>query len=83
MSFTAPTLDYAAMLPILVVLATALVGVLVEALTRPGSRRRVQLLVTVVGLVGAFVALAVAALSQQGPGLITGEAAVEVRKSKG
>ncbi|WP_411285341.1 NADH-quinone oxidoreductase subunit NuoN [Lapillicoccus sp.] len=52
--FTAATLDYGALSPLLIVLGMAIVGVLVEAFVPRTSRYAVQLTLTLVGLVAAF-----------------------------
>lgn len=50
----APDIDYATISPLLIVLAVAVVGVLVEALVPRAYRFVSQVVVAVVGLVGAF-----------------------------
>ena len=52
--FTAPTVDWIAGAPVIVVLATAVLGVLVEAFAPRGSRRTLQL---ALGLFGLGIAL--------------------------
>ena len=52
-----PSIDYGALLPILIVLGAAVVGVLVEAFVPAARRRLAQLVVAVAGLVGALVAV--------------------------
>ena len=56
-SFVAPTLNYTLLAPILIVLAGALIGVLVEAFAPRGSRTNSQLFITL-----ATLALALASL---------------------
>lgn len=56
-SFISPSLDYAALAPILVVLAGALIGVLIEAFAPRTARANSQLFVTLATLVLAFAAL--------------------------
>jgi NADH-quinone oxidoreductase subunit N len=56
-SVTAPTIEYPELLPILVVVAVAVVGVLVEALAPRESRYVAQLALTVGGLLGALAAV--------------------------
>jgi NADH-quinone oxidoreductase subunit N len=63
-----PAIDYAAILPILLVLAAAVVGVLVEAFVPAARRRVVQLVVALLGLLGALAA--VIALAGE-PGVLT------------
>ncbi len=55
-TFAAPSLDYAALLPLLIVFGAALVAVLVEAFTPRRQRFTVQVGVALVGLVAALVA---------------------------
>ncbi|MGE0817052.1 MAG: NADH-quinone oxidoreductase subunit NuoN [Candidatus Nanopelagicales bacterium] len=52
--FDAPTIDYAALAPILIVLGGAVVSVLLEAFLPQRHRRPVQLMLTFAVLVGAF-----------------------------
>ncbi|MDQ1729866.1 MAG: NADH-quinone oxidoreductase subunit [Pseudonocardiales bacterium] len=54
-SFTTPSISYAAIAPILIVLAAACVGVLVEAAVPQAQRFYTQVGVTLLGLVAAFV----------------------------
>ncbi|ROS76721.1 NADH-quinone oxidoreductase subunit NuoN [Cellulomonas sp. PhB143] len=58
-SFFAPTVDWAALAPVLVVLGAGVVGVLVEAFVPARARRATQLTLALAALVGAFVAIAV------------------------
>ena len=55
---SAPSIAYAAVLPILLVLGAACVGVVVEAFVPAARRRLVQLVVAVGGLLAALVAVA-------------------------
>ncbi|MEN9687084.1 MAG: hypothetical protein RL381_96 [Actinomycetota bacterium] len=57
MSFTAPVLNYAQLAPILIVLAGALIGVLIEAFAPRASRHTSQLFITIASLVASFAAL--------------------------
>jgi NADH-quinone oxidoreductase subunit N len=57
MTFTAPVLQYALLAPILIVLAGALIGVLIEAFLRSSSRASAQLFVAVATIVIAFAQL--------------------------
>ena len=54
MTFTAPSLSYQFLAPILVVLAGALVGVVVEAFAPRGKRVKVQLSIAFISLLGAL-----------------------------
>ncbi len=62
--FTAASLDYVALAPMLIVFGVALLAVLVEAFTPRRSRYVAQLGLTIVGLVGALVALVVVAMGE-------------------
>jgi len=57
LEFTAPSVDYRATLPMLIVFAVALLGVLVEAFIPRAARFGVQTALTLVGLVGALLAV--------------------------
>ena len=57
MVFTAPVLDYALLAPILIVLAGALVGVLIEAFAKSAARAGAQLFVAVMTIIIALLAL--------------------------
>lgn len=57
MTFTAPVLEYALLAPILIVLAGALVGVLIEAFARSSVRSTAQLFVAVATIVIALAQL--------------------------
>ena len=56
--FIAPTVDWAALSPVVIVLLAAVVGVLVEAFVPARVRRTVQLALAVVALAGAIIAVA-------------------------
>ncbi|MGY4645492.1 NADH-quinone oxidoreductase subunit NuoN [Cellulomonas sp. URHB0016] len=56
--FTAPTVDWAQLSPVLIVLLAAVAGVLVEAFVPARRRRAVQLGLAVAALAGALVAVA-------------------------
>jgi NADH-quinone oxidoreductase subunit N len=60
--FTAPSIDYKALAPLLVVFGAALVAVLVEAFAPRRSRFATQVAVSLIGLVVALVAVAWLAL---------------------
>jgi NADH-quinone oxidoreductase subunit N len=64
--FVAAKVNYAAVSPMLVVFGVALVGVLVEAFAPRSRRYAVQVTLSVAGLVGALVALVVAARDNTG-----------------
>jgi NADH-quinone oxidoreductase subunit N len=57
MTFTAPVLEYALLAPILIVLAGALLGVLVEAFVKSSLRLSAQIFISVLTVVAAFVQL--------------------------
>jgi NADH-quinone oxidoreductase subunit N len=59
--FVATKINYGAVLPILVVFGTAMIGVLVEAFAPRGRRYAIQVGVGLAGLVAALVAVALAA----------------------
>lgn len=56
--FTAPEIQWAALLPVLITMGAAVVGVLVEAFAPRPSRRAVQTVIAVLALGGALVAVA-------------------------
>ena len=53
-SYVAPTVDWIAGAPVIAVLATAILGVLVEAFAPRGSRRGIQLAIGLLGLAAAL-----------------------------
>jgi NADH-quinone oxidoreductase subunit N len=55
----APSFEYAALSPMLIVFGAAILGVLVEAFVRRGPRPQIQVAIALAGLLGAFVAVAV------------------------
>ena len=57
MEFTSPSLNYAQLAPILIVLAGALIGVLIEAFAPRAARQSSQLFISIFTLVSAFAAL--------------------------
>ncbi|MBK8468588.1 MAG: NADH-quinone oxidoreductase subunit NuoN [Candidatus Phosphoribacter sp.] len=63
--FTPATLDYVALLPVLIVLGAAVVGVLVEAFVPRTSRYAAQVWVTLLSLVAALLALVLGAVNHQ------------------
>ena len=56
-TFSSPGIEYAKILPILIVLGVAVLGVLVEAFLDRRMRFEVQLILAVAGLVAAFVSV--------------------------
>lgn len=76
----APTINYLALLPMIIVAVAAVVGVLVEAFVGKGARRPIQLVLAFGSLIAAFAALiwqqanrgieAMGALAIDGPGLL-------------
>ena len=73
-SIQAPSLSYSGLLPVLIVIGVACVGVLVEAFVPQESRWAAQTTITLGGLVAALVAVAVVA----GTSELTADAAVAV-----
>src|SRR5918997_1814745 len=59
LEFTAPTIEYGLLTPVFVVFGAACLGVLVEALVPRTQRRTVQLVLTVVAVLGALAATVV------------------------
>jgi NADH-quinone oxidoreductase subunit N len=57
LEFTAPSVDYRATLPMLIVFGAALVGVLVEAFASRDRRFGLQAALTLVGLIGGLLAV--------------------------
>ncbi|MDP9417336.1 MAG: NADH-quinone oxidoreductase subunit NuoN [Actinomycetota bacterium] len=55
--FTAPSVEYRPLSPILIVLGVAVVGVLIEAFAPRAARYAAQLVLSLLGLVAAFVAV--------------------------
>ncbi|WP_426593070.1 NADH-quinone oxidoreductase subunit NuoN [Cellulomonas sp. McL0617] len=56
--FTAPTIDWGALSPIIIVLGAAIIGVLVEAFAPARARRPAQLVLAIGAMVGVLVAVA-------------------------
>jgi NADH-quinone oxidoreductase subunit N len=73
-SIQAPSLSYSGLLPVLIVLGAAAVGVLVEAFVPEQSRWAAQTVVALAGLIAALVAVAVVA----GTSELTADSAVAV-----
>ena len=73
-SFSTPSIEYSKLLPILIVLGTAFVGVLIEAFMGRRFRHEVQVGLALVGLVAAFVSVVYLA----GHNEITAEGSVAV-----
>jgi NADH-quinone oxidoreductase subunit N len=65
-SLPAPKIDYWLALPMLIVFGTAMVSVLVEAFAPRGMRYAIQLVVSIGGLIAAFVAVVKAANGHKG-----------------
>lgn len=70
---TAPSIDYLALLPMIIVGVAAIVGVIVEAFIPRGARRGLQLTIAFAALVAAFVVL----VSNAGLRVITGGLAID------
>ncbi len=64
-TFPTPTIEYAKLAPILIVLGAGVVSVVVEALAPRLSRRPLQLILTFAALVAAFVTVVLAAGTRQ------------------
>jgi NADH-quinone oxidoreductase subunit N len=62
---TAPPMEYLELLPIIIVLGAAVIGVLVEAFAPRSARRPVQLVLSMAALAGALAAVVVQAGTQQ------------------
>jgi NADH-quinone oxidoreductase subunit N len=73
-TFHTPSIEYSKLLPILIVLGAALVGVLVEAFMGRAWRHETQLGIALVGLVGAFVSV----VSLAGDNLVAAEGSIAV-----
>jgi NADH-quinone oxidoreductase subunit N len=72
--FTAPSISYAALAPVLVVAGAAVVGVLVDAFAPRAARWSAQVGVAALGLAGSFIAVCVIASTRK----ITADGAVVV-----
>ncbi|MBU6312702.1 MAG: hypothetical protein KGN38_09235, partial [Actinomycetales bacterium] len=76
----APSIDYIALLPYIIVGAAGVIGVIVEAFVGRSARRPIQLVLAFGSLIGAFVVLVVnrsmqgleaeGALAVDGPGML-------------
>ena len=64
-AFTPATLDYVALLPVLIIFSAAMLGVLVEAFVPRTSRYLAQVTITLVGIVAAMAALAFGAVTHR------------------
>ncbi len=71
---TSPTIEYAALAPILIVLGAAVLGVLVEAFVPQYLRRTIQLVLTFGALAAAFVAV----LRARGTVIVAAEGSVAI-----
>ncbi|HLR27375.1 MAG TPA: NADH-quinone oxidoreductase subunit NuoN [Ruania sp.] len=78
-SFVPPEIDWAALTPILIVLGSAVLGVLVEAFVPDRVRRTVQVVLAVLALGAALVSVAWrwTVVQSQGPASLVGGAVVE------
>jgi NADH-quinone oxidoreductase subunit N len=63
--FQAPSIEYRQLMPMLIVFGVALAGVLIEAFMGRAGRHQVQLILSLGGLVAAFVAVALLAGDNQ------------------
>ena len=63
--FVPATIDYSALLPVLIIFGVAIIGVLVEAFVPRASRYAVQVAITLIGLVAAFLALVLVSVHHQ------------------
>ncbi|WP_159622883.1 NADH-quinone oxidoreductase subunit NuoN [Ruania rhizosphaerae] len=79
MTFVPPSIDWAALAPIVIVLGAAVVGVLIEAFVKDAVRRMVQVILAVVALGAALVTVAWrwTVVQAQGPAELVGGAIVE------
>jgi NADH-quinone oxidoreductase subunit N len=75
--FEAPTFEYTLLAPMLVVFGGAIIGVLVEAFAPRRSRRAIQLSLSLLTLVAAFVALIVWARPDLGALAASGTVAID------
>ncbi len=64
-TFAAASIDYVAVLPMLIVFGAAVLGVLVEAFVSRASRFTTQLTLTILALLGALAAIAFGAVNHQ------------------
>ena len=64
--FTTPSFEYKLLLPVLIVLGGALIGVLVEAFVPRAPRRPLQMLLALGGLVASFLALVLVTRNEDG-----------------
>ncbi|MFO7243413.1 MAG: NADH-quinone oxidoreductase subunit NuoN [Actinomycetes bacterium] len=70
MNFTAPVIDWIALLPILIVLGAGALGVLLEALIRvPATRRTLQVALSAIALVAALASVIALSVTIDGPGV--------------
>jgi len=80
-NLTLPHLNYAALAPMLVLFGAACVGVLVDAFVPRRARYGVQLIVTLLGLVGAFAAIVARVGKVTAANAVTAGGAVSVDKA--
>ena len=64
-AFTPATMDYVALLPVLIIFSAAMIGVLIEAFMPRTSRYAAHVAVTLVGVAAALVALAFGAVTHR------------------
>ncbi|MFH5822025.1 NADH-quinone oxidoreductase subunit NuoN [Georgenia sp. AZ-5] len=78
-TFVAPEVDWGALTPVLILLAAAVAGVLVEAFVPRGARRGVQLLLSLLATAGALVAVVWrwTVVQDAGPTAVVGGAVIE------
>ncbi|HEX6326594.1 MAG TPA: hypothetical protein VFZ72_08475, partial [Jiangellaceae bacterium] len=71
---TAPSMEYVELLPIIIVLAAAVIGVLIEAFVPRGARRVSQLVLSMAALVGALAAV----ITQAGTQIVAAQGSISV-----
>jgi len=71
---TAPSMEYTELLPIIIVLAAAVIGVLIEAFVPRGARRVSQLVLSMAALVGALAAV----ITQAGTQIVAAQGSISV-----
>jgi len=65
-SFTTPSFEYKLLLPVLIVLGVALIGVVIEAFVPRAPRRPLQMLLALGGLFASFLALVLVTRNEDG-----------------
>ncbi|MDD9205773.1 NADH-quinone oxidoreductase subunit N, partial [Georgenia sp. 10Sc9-8] len=78
-AFVAPTIQWAALTPVLIILGAAVVGVLVEAFVPRAARRASELVLSLLAITGALVAVVWrwTVVADEGPQEIVGGAMIE------